>query len=38
MGSDRSTTVLRPEYCRDGESRGGTIAGECDLAIHSVTS
>jgi hypothetical protein len=23
---------------RDGESRGDAITGECDLAIHSVTS
>jgi hypothetical protein len=38
MGWDRSTAVLRLEYCRDGESRGGAIAGECNLAIHRVTS
>jgi hypothetical protein len=37
MGSDRSTAVFRPEYCHDGESRGGAIAGECNLAIHRVT-
>jgi hypothetical protein len=38
MGSDRTTAVLWLEYCCDGESRGGAIAGECNLAIHRVTS
>jgi hypothetical protein len=37
IGSDQPTAVLRPEYGHDGESRGGAIAGERYLAIHSVT-
>jgi hypothetical protein len=36
--SDQPTAVLWPEYYRDGESHGGTIAGERYLMIHSVTS
>jgi hypothetical protein len=38
MESDRWTAVLQPENSHDGESRGGAIAGECNLAIHRVTS
>jgi hypothetical protein len=30
--------MLRSENSHDGESRGGAIAGECDLTIHGVTS
>jgi hypothetical protein len=30
--------VLRPKQSHDGESRGGAIAEERYLAIHSVTS
>jgi hypothetical protein len=38
IGSDRSTAVLRPENSPDSYFRGGAIAGECELAIHSITS
>jgi hypothetical protein len=30
--------ALRPEHRPDGDFRGGAIAGECKLAIHSITS
>jgi hypothetical protein len=30
--------ALRPEKCAGDQIRGGTITGECNLAIHSVTS
>jgi hypothetical protein len=30
--------VLRPEQRPDGDFHGDAIAGECELAIHSITS
>jgi hypothetical protein len=38
IGSGKPTAVLRPEQSRDGDFRGGAIAGKCELAIHSITS
>jgi hypothetical protein len=38
IGSGKSTTVLRPEQSRNGDLRGGAIAGVREITIYSITS
>jgi hypothetical protein len=38
LSREQSTAVLRPEQGRDGEFRGGAIAGDGYLAIQSTIS